>query len=64
MVKALIALCAFSALIGCASPKAGFCAVSSPMRPSAATIAAMSDAEVKDVLAHNRLGQKLCGWKP
>ena len=44
--------------------KGGFCAVSSPLRLSAAAVDALSDAEVKALLAHNRKGEKLCGWKP
>lgn len=63
MARALI-LAALIALAGCQTTKGSFCAVSSPIRLSAATIAALSDAEVKAVLAHNRKGQKLCNWKP
>lgn len=40
-----------------------FCDIARPQRPSAAEIAAMSDARVAQVLALNRKGQKLCGWK-
>ena len=35
-----------------------------PFRPSQATINAMSDQEVADMLAFNLKGKKLCGWKP
>lgn len=52
------------ALAGCTTTKGSFCAISEPVRLSAAAIAAMSDAEVKAALTHNRTGQKLCGWKP
>lgn len=50
-------------LVGCTTTKGSFCTIASPIRPSASTIAAMSDAEVRDVLAHNRKGAALCGWK-
>ncbi len=35
-----------------------------PLRLSTAAVDALSDAEVKALLAHNRKGEKLCGWKP
>lgn len=62
MVKTLI-LGALLALGGCQTAKGSFCAVASPIRPSAETMTAMTDAEVRDVLAHNRKGAALCGWK-
>jgi len=64
MVKALIATCALFALVGCSTAKGSFCTIASPIRPSAETVAAMTDAEVRTVLAHNRKGAALCGWKP
>ncbi len=51
-------------LAACTTTKGTFCAISKPLRPSEATIAAMSDAEVADMLRHNEAGAKLCGWKP
>jgi len=63
MVKA-IALCALLALSACQTASGSFCAIAKPQRPSAAEIEAMSDARVADVLAHNRKGQSLCGWRP
>lgn len=62
MGKTLIFV-ALLALAGCQTVKGSFCAVASPIRPSAETIAVMTDAEVRDVLAHNRKGAALCGWK-
>jgi hypothetical protein len=57
------AILALVALAGCQTAKGSLC-LSKPFRPSEQTRAAMSDAEVKDALEHNRLGQRLCGWKP
>lgn len=58
-------LVALIVLAGCsATAKGGFCAISQQIRPSAATIDAMTDAEVKAILAHNRKGRQLCGWRP
>jgi hypothetical protein len=53
-------------LVGCASVPVGgdFCAVEHPTRLTSATVDAMTDAEVNDAVAHNRKGEKLCGWKP
>jgi hypothetical protein len=63
MGKGLI-LAALIALAGCTTAKGSFCTVASPQRPSAAAVDAMTDAQVKALLAHNRTGQALCGWRP
>lgn len=63
MAKALI-LVAFLALSACQAASGSFCELNKPQRLSEATIDAMTDQEVKDALAHNRLGARLCGWKP
>ncbi|RWE26653.1 MAG: hypothetical protein EOS41_05850 [Mesorhizobium sp.] len=63
MVKGLI-LAALIALAGCTTAKGGFCSVSSPIRLSANAVDALSDKEARTVLAHNRKGEKLCGWRP
>lgn len=57
---------AFAALLlaGCTTAKGSFCAISSPIRPSAETVERLSDGEVRDILAQNRRGEKLCGWRP
>lgn len=61
MVK--VAICSFCILLSaCQTPKGGFCAIAQPIRLSAATVDAMTDAEVKAALSHNRKGQKICGW--
>jgi hypothetical protein len=51
-------------LAACQSGGGSFCAIAKPMRPSREAIAAMSDREINEALAHDRKGQKLCGWKP
>lgn len=63
-MKAL-ALALLIALAGCnQTTKGTFCQISSPIRLSSQAVDALSDAEVKALLAHNRKGQTLCGWKP
>lgn len=52
------------ALAGCAMARGGFCATSSAIRLSASAVAALSDTEVRAILAHNRKGAALCGWRP
>ncbi|ESX91744.1 hypothetical protein [Mesorhizobium sp. LNJC403B00] len=52
------------ALAGCTTASGGFCAISSPLRHSAEAVDVLSDAEARALLAHNRKGQKLCGWRP
>ncbi|MFA6157919.1 MAG: hypothetical protein WC739_25000 [Mesorhizobium sp.] len=55
---------ALAATSGCATASGGFCTVSSPLRLSSAAVDRLSNAEVKALLAHNRKGERLCGWKP
>lgn len=59
-----IALAALVILAGCQTTGGSFCDIARPIRLTAPTIAALTDAEVKQVLALNRKGQKLCGWHP
>ena len=63
MGKGLIAVALLVALAGCTTAKGGFCAVSSPLRLSAKAVDALSDQEARALLAHNRKGEKLCGWR-
>lgn len=65
-LKRFCTICTFcTILVGCITPPTGdFCAVEHPTRLTSKTIDAMTDAEVVDALAHNRKGEKLCGWKP
>lgn len=51
-------------LPGCTHAAGSFCAVSAPSRLSAAAVDQLTDAQARALLAHNRKGQKLCGWKP
>ena len=52
-------------LVSCTTTPSGtFCEISTPLRPSASTIDAMTDAEVAAMLRHNKRGQALCKWKP
>ncbi len=52
------------ALAGCTTAKGSFCTIAKPLRPSAGTLAAMSDAEIRDMLQHNETGRRLCKWSP
>ncbi len=62
-IVGLFATLALVALAACASPKGSFCAIATPLRPSAETLAVMSDAEVTAMLQHNETGRRLCGWR-
>ena len=59
-----LALALAVALSGCTTIQGGFCAVSSPLRLSTKAVDALSDAEARALLAHNRKGERLCGWRP
>lgn len=62
MVK-VIALASLCMLSACATPQGSFCLLATPKRPSPEALAAMSDREVYDLLAHNEKGARLCEWK-
>lgn len=64
VIPKIIALSLLLALSACITAKGSFCDVAKPVRLSSAAIDAMSDAEVNAALAHDRKGEKLCGWKP
>ncbi|TGP27241.1 MULTISPECIES: hypothetical protein [unclassified Mesorhizobium] len=64
MGKGLIAAAIVAALCGCTTAKGGFCEVSSPLRLSGRAVDTLSDQEARALLAHNRKGEKLCGWRP
>ena len=51
-------------LAACTTTGGTFCDIARPIRLSDQAIAAMSDREVGDALAHNLKGAKLCRWKP
>jgi hypothetical protein len=59
----VLPLILFLAIAGCTTAKGGFCAVASPVRISAAAVDQLTDAQARALLAHNRKGEKLCGWK-
>lgn len=60
----LAAIALLTMIAGCQTSGGTFCAIAKPHRFTAASIAALSDAEVKQELAFNKTGQKLCGWRP
>ncbi|CDX57055.1 conserved exported hypothetical protein [Mesorhizobium plurifarium] len=64
MGKGLIVAAMAAALAGCTTAKGGFCAVALPMRLSDKAVDALTDQEARALLAHNRKGEKLCGWRP
>ncbi|RVB43542.1 hypothetical protein ENZ67_30230, partial [Mesorhizobium sp. M7A.F.Ca.CA.002.03.1.1] len=45
-------------LAGCTTSGGSFCAAGHPIRPTRAEAAALSDASVAAILAHNEKGQK------
>ena len=51
-------------LAACTTHGGTFCSIARPIRLSDQAVAAMSDHEIGDALAHNLKGAKLCGWKP
>ena len=47
---------------GCAATTGDFCDVSAPIRPSPGDVASIETQ--RQIVAHNRTGAKLCGWRP
>jgi hypothetical protein len=66
LLRALTLCLLTSAVSGCNSGRVidTFCVTERPYRPTKAEIAAMSDATITRMLAHNARGEKACGWKP
>lgn len=54
-------------LTGCSTtkpPATSWCDLNQPIRPTEASLAAMSDDEVAEALSHNTYGVRACKWKP
>ncbi|XAI96532.1 hypothetical protein [Microcystis phage Mae-JY35] len=51
-------------LTGCQTSQGTFCDIAKPVRLTSVQIENLTDAQVSDILGHNRRGQKLCGWVP
>lgn len=51
-------------LAGCRAAQGSFRAIADPVRLARQRVATLSDAEVNTLLAHDRQGMRLCGWKP
>jgi hypothetical protein len=67
VILGIIALAVLLFIGGCASrpiSQGDFCDLARPHRFSDSIIDHMSDEEVKQELAYNRLGAKRCGWQP
>jgi predicted small secreted protein len=65
MVKRLILAAVVAAtLTACQTMQGDFCDIAKPLRPTAEQVDSMSDAQVRELLSHNRKGEKLCRWKP
>ena len=45
-------------------PGSNFCLTNAPIRYTPDEITHLTDRKVEEDVAHNRLGAKLCGWKP
>lgn len=52
-----------SCLAGCAT-SGDWCASNRPIRPTAADTETLSEGTARQLLEHNRMGAKTCGWKP
>lgn len=53
-----------AATAGCQTNSGAACDGWTPIRPSRADVAKLSDSAVAQILANNEHGRKVCGWKP
>lgn len=59
-----VAFAAVLMLAACQTPAGNWCDIAKPIRLSHEAIDVMSDADVASVLAHNKKGATMCGWRP
>lgn len=59
-----VALAALLMLAACQTSAGDWCDIAKPIRLSHDAIDAMSDVDIAAVLAHNRKGAAMCGWRP
>ena len=52
------------ALAACTTPRGSFCDVADPIRLSRQAVDGLTESEVAAALAHNKKGERLCGWTP
>lgn len=62
-LRAICILCII-VLSACQTVQGDFCDIAKPIRPTASQVDAMTDSQVRDLLSHNKKGQRLCGWRP
>jgi hypothetical protein len=62
--KTIVTFAGLLALASCQTTSGSFCDIAKPVRPSKQIVSQLSDAEVAQLVAHNRKGQRLCGWQP
>ena len=63
MVARIFVICVFLAACQTTPVQGDFCRDNKPWRLSAERIEQMTDAEIDQMVRHNKRGQKLCGWR-
>lgn len=65
VARNLALACAILGLAGCApTADPAACVAFAPIRPTEADVRAISPGLAAAILAHDRTGEALCGWKP
>lgn len=62
MLKTSALIIAALLLAGCSATAGNFCQVSAPIRPSASD--SLTAGTARQLLEHNRYGERVCSWKP
>ena len=64
MTRAILAILAILALSACCRSEPDTCGPWSPIRPTSADLNVVSETLMDQILAHDRVGQDICGWSP
>ncbi|WP_254493439.1 hypothetical protein [Bartonella sp. B1099] len=63
LTKKLMLMCALLSLVGCATNKYVSCVGWLPIYLNKRDVNVISSSLARDILKHNTLGERLCGWK-
>ncbi|WP_273757790.1 hypothetical protein [Bartonella sp. AU55XJBT] len=63
LIKKLMLMCALLSLVGCATNKYVSCIGWLPIYLNKRDVNVISSSLARDILKHNTIGERLCGWE-
>nr|WP_083859177.1 hypothetical protein [Bartonella florencae] len=63
LIKKLMLMCALLSLVGCATNEYVSCVGWLPIYLNKRDVEVISSSLAREILKHNNLGERLCGWK-